>query len=187
MRGLPALQSEFREPQRLPRQPPREWQPKLLNSPLDLNHNRIEDSLEGTAGPVVAVVSLNRCLEPADRARLAALGTIALVGRHVSFVVLRNVVNLTALAVDPAVAFVGADHKADPTLAVSNPTVKVRASSMYSPYTVEDALPAITGSGVSIAILDSGVDDLEHLGLQSRFVGGADCVTTCTETNPDDD
>lgn len=67
-------------------------------------------------------------------------------------------------------------------LDVSTRTIKMRASSEYSD-TVEDRY-AFDGAGITIAILDTGVDDA-HPAFEERYLGGYD-ATTAVETNPAD-
>ena len=77
-----------------------------------------------------------------------------------------------------------------PALDVSARAIKARASTTYAG---QDA-GSTCGSGVVIAVLDTGVDD-EHDGLYGKFVGGVDVSNTMplalvpplNEINPDDD
>jgi hypothetical protein len=75
-------------------------------------------------------------------------------------------------------------------LDVSTQTIRRYNSAVFGSNTVEGQHPWVDGSGVTVAVLDTGVDDGEHESLPSwKFVGGADCVTGtgCTTGNPDDD
>ncbi|MEO9294467.1 MAG: S8 family peptidase, partial [Nitrososphaera sp.] len=67
-------------------------------------------------------------------------------------------------------------------LDVSTRAIKARSSSLY-PGTAESL--GLTGAGVTICIIDSGVDD-SHESLQGKFVGGFNTLTDKAE-NPDDD
>ena len=69
-------------------------------------------------------------------------------------------------------------------LDVAARAVKARASAEFSPGTAEDH--GMTGSGVNICMLDTGVDDTIHESLLGRFVGGFNAITDTVE-NPDDD
>ncbi len=171
---------------------PREWHGKLKSTPLDTDGNFLDDAIDNLPpGEVVdVVVDLNRCPSEADRATLASYGDVIHVSRWLSLAIVHHVRSelLSALAKEPFVAFVEHNRKLYYMLDVSNPAMKVRASTTYSPNTVQDAYPGIDGSGVSIAIIDSGVDDGVHQSLPAaRFVGGADCSgNSCVEGNPDD-
>jgi serine protease AprX len=69
-------------------------------------------------------------------------------------------------------------------LDVAARAVKARASAEFSPSTAEDQ--GVTGSGVNICILDTGVDDTIHESLLGKFVVGLNAITDTVE-NPDDD
>ncbi|ANM29732.1 hypothetical protein ABI59_09310 [Acidobacteria bacterium Mor1] len=178
---------------------PLAWQPELQDTPLDADDNFIDDRLDempvGATSPVI--VLLNRCGEPEDLDRLSDFGQIRLISKYVSLAILDDVshADLTRLAADPIVAFIEQDGKGLLSLDVSNPAVRVRPSPDYSPDTVDEQYPAFDGTGINIAIVDSGVDDggtgasgTVHDGLPgAKFVGGADCTSgTCVLGNPDD-
>lgn len=69
-------------------------------------------------------------------------------------------------------------------LDVSARAMSARASSLYSPNTAEDL--GLTGLGVNICIVDSGIDDTIHESLKGKFVAGFNALTDSIE-NPDDD
>lgn len=69
-------------------------------------------------------------------------------------------------------------------LDVSARAMSARASSLYSPNTAEDL--GLTGQGVNICIIDSGIDDTIHESLKGKFVAGFNALTDTIE-NPDDD
>jgi subtilisin family serine protease len=165
---------------------PREWQPKLVSEVMDANGNFIHDALDALPPEDVVdvVIDLNECATDEDLARFEQFGEIALVGDLVSFVVLQDVVvgELADIARDPRVAFVEGDAAMVPMLEISRQVV--RADQVQSSYGYD-------GSGVTIAILDTGVDDGTHVALpSSAYVGGIDCSLTppsCTlGANPDD-
>src|SRR5262249_27338402 len=79
-------------------------------------------------------------------------------------------------------AFVEMAAPFGPALNISARTVKSRVSAISSG--VNDGL-GITGKGVNIAIMDSGVDDTVHEALQGKFVAGFNAITNMSE-NPDD-
>jgi subtilisin family serine protease len=165
---------------------PREWQPKLVSEVMDANGNFIHDALDALPPEDVVdvVIDLNECATDEDLARFEQFGEIALVGDLVSFVVLQDVVvgELADIVRDPQVAFVEGDAATAPMIEISRQVVG--ADLVQSAYGYD-------GSGVTIAILDTGVDDGTHVGLPSTaYVGGIDCSLTppsCTVgANPDD-
>ena len=62
-----------------------------------------------------------------------------------------------------------------PALDKSVGTIKVRQNDEYSPVVWDSGL---TGDGINIAILDTGVDN-EHETFEGRFIAGVDCVGGC--------
>ena len=68
-------------------------------------------------------------------------------------------------------------------LDVATRAIKARTSSLY-PNSAESI--GLTGAGVTICIIDSGVDDSLHESLQGKFVAGFNALTDTVE-NPDDD
>ena len=91
----------------------------------------------------------------------------------------------------PCITFIDPVPVIKPFLDISAPAVKARESEEYSPYTAWEL--GFTGQGVTIAVLDTGVDD-GHPSLTDKFIAGADFVgatgrvTTKDGTyNPDDD
>lgn len=54
---------------------------------------------------------------------------------------------------------------------IATPTVRAKQSEMYSPQTAWDL--GYTGKGVSLAVIDTGIDD-EHPSLSGKFLGGVD-------------
>ena len=170
---------------------PLAWQPKLGDRwNLDANNNNVEDAIEGVvaASTLDIVLALNDCPTPEDLSRFAQFGTVGYIGQSISIVQLFGVTAADAIALgqDPRVAMVEIDHEATVALDVSSRAILVRASSEYSPNTLENQFPSLTGAGITIAVLDSGVDDGQHESLPaSKFVGGYD-VFTGLESNPGD-
>lgn len=54
---------------------------------------------------------------------------------------------------------------------IATPTVRAKQSDMYSPNTAWEM--GFTGKGVSLAVIDTGIDD-EHPSLSGKFLGGVD-------------
>jgi len=171
---------------------PLAWQPKLGDRwNLDANDNNVEDAIEGLIATSTfdIVLDLNDCPTSQDLSRFAQFGTVGYIGKSISVVQLLDVTPADAIALgqDPRVSMVEIDHVATVLLDVSNPAIRVRASGVYSPNTLQDQFPSLTGAGVTIAILDSGVDDGQHESLPAtKFVGGFNVFNNFTEENPDD-
>ena len=73
-----------------------------------------------------------------------------------------------------------------PMLDISAASIKAKSSDIYS-HTVWQDL-GVTGAGVNVALIDSGVDDSIHTGLRGKFVWGVDTSSQLgyVERNPDD-
>ena len=163
-------------------------QNKLTGSALDLDNNFIDDALDalppGSSSQVV--ILMNKCLSDAViRTKFSGFGNILFISRYVSSVVVDNVgkTSLPGIAADPDVAFVELARSVVGDLNVSTRAIKARASAI-SPG-VNEGL-GLTGRGVNIAILDSGIDDGVHESLpSSKFVAGYNAFTD-TDGNPDD-
>jgi subtilisin family serine protease len=69
-------------------------------------------------------------------------------------------------------------------LDVASGAVKSKASTVYTPNTATDY--GITGAGVNICVIDTGVDDEIHESLKGKFVAGYNAITDTVE-NPIDD
>ncbi|HKQ60543.1 MAG TPA: S8 family serine peptidase [Candidatus Polarisedimenticolaceae bacterium] len=158
-------------------------------------HNHIDDLIdESPAAAFDVVVDYRKCVEPADLGALSAAApsaAVSLVGRYLSFVALRHVAraDLARLAALPGVGRIEMQAGFAHDLDVSGPAIKV-VPGFYSPATVRDWSPSTDGTGVVIAIVDSGVDDPGgvppwHTAF-SPSIGGYDAFTG-SYGNPDDD
>src|SRR5690349_5168065 len=130
---------------------PLEWQPKCTTWSSDANHNSIEDAIESfPPDSVITVIAcLNDCPTSNDLSRLQSFGAIDHIGPYIPYAILHGVrvSNVPALAADVRVALVELNHPYVAFLDVANPAVKVRTSATYSPNTVQDAMPGLTGAG----------------------------------------
>lgn len=70
------------------------------------------------------------------------------------------------------------------TLDTAAKSARAKASPLYSPHTAQDL--GLTGAGVNICIIDTGVDDTIHESLVGKFVAGYNAISD-TVSNPDDD
>ena len=177
---------------------PLEWQKKPVNWIRDANKNSIEDSLDkllekkpNDSVHANVVVDISRCPKDSDIKWLSQFGKILKKGRLITFVAMEvNINKLPELVKNPLVAMVEEMHGFSPSLNVSGAAIKVRSSSTY-PNNLEDIFPAIDGTGTTVAIIDSGVDDQAGSGTthesfpSSKFVGGYDAQTNLFN-NPDD-
>src|SRR5262245_61881488 len=132
------------------------------------------------------IVDLNRCLPIAELQRTySKFGRIAYAGRHLSYVVLMDVRvdALPKLAALPEVAMIEWQAPVVPMTDVSTRAVQARASLTYKPMPATTTAPAITtaedlgfsGNGVTIAVVDTGVDD-GHEVLAGKIVAGFDAL-----------
>ena len=178
---------------------PKEW---YEESPLDDgNGNKVEDIIEGREALEmvdVVVCFLDDCIPPDRLTELAALGDVAYVSTVVSSVAVNNVTVADVLNVVTGWAEVGyihLDHVVEAHMNTAGQALKAHAG-FYSPNTAEDA--GFDGTGISIAVLDTGVDDPggpgtthDHLpaGVGAPGVPGLyiDATNTLAFGNPDDE
>ena len=156
----------------------------------DLNRNRIEDSLEAHAGPYRGLfVDFDRYPGPGLQAPVLELGLdIRFVDGGIDTVLTGPAAwsQVTALSRLPHVVFVEEEKLYHPVLDVSVPAIKVKPSAAYSPVAWDDDLD---GTGVNIAIMDTGVDD-QHDFLDGSYIAGRDFYDIFDNgdgsANPDD-
>lgn len=149
----------------------------------DHNRNFIDDEIEARFRPgeiVNIVVDLNKCV-PVERLRgmLSKFRKVTYIGKLVTFVMVEDVhVNdLPKLAEHPDVAMIEWQVVGQIMNDVSTRTIQARTSNTFSPNTAQDA--GFTGNGVTIAILDTGVDDgaNRHEAFPAaKFVAGFDAL-----------
>lgn len=108
-----------------------------------------------------------------------------------------NVILATGLTLDqvvlvsllPGVFLVEFQGVYGPVMETSARAVKSRPSTEYSPYTAQEYNGGYTGAGITVAVLDTGVDD-EHDGLDGKFIAGVDFMESSDNQdgtyNPDD-
>ncbi len=180
---------------------PIEWQQRVKSGPLeeqrkhanwirDLNVNFIDDALDAMdpGETTTVILQMNECLTPAEAAaRFGALGAIRRIGTLVSYIVLDGVkvADLPAIAADDTVAAIEKDELVFATLDTGTREVRARASNTYSPETFADAF-GFDGTGINVAIVDTGVDDAVHAAFAGKFVSGYNALTA-TAGNPNDD
>ncbi len=146
---------------------------------LDLDRNSISDALDevrsnGLTSHVDVTLSFSRDVTERDLKTLNARGfqVGALIPQIDALVVLgANMLELTELSLLDGVIFI--EPLGLPVLFsdIATPSVRARGSEMYSPETAWEL--GFTGKGVSISIVDTGIDD-EHPSLSGKFLGGVD-------------
>lgn len=106
--------------------------------------------------------------------------------KYINAVSIRNVKpaiaeNLSKLG---GVVMVELQQKVRAFLDVSARAVKARPSTQY-PDVWEEL--GVDGTGINVAVIDTGVDDVDHESLSGKYVAGVDCTgPTNIEINPDD-
>ncbi len=156
----------------------------------DRNRNFIDDEIERRYRPgelVNVVIDLNTCLTPSQvHSLLSKFGKVTHISPLVSVVMLNAVRfdELPALAALPQVAMIELQQIGRIMLDTSTRAVQARPSQTFSPNTAGDVFPPVNGSGVHVAILDTGVHDA-HQAFTGKFVAGFDAVTN-REENPAD-
>ncbi|HXU00277.1 MAG TPA: S8 family serine peptidase, partial [Polyangia bacterium] len=172
---------------------PLEWQQQVTQHALapmvgqrkhtswirDQNRNFIDDALErNTGNPRVDVlVDLNDCLTPTTRtALLSPFGHISYVGKLLTFVQLDGVLvsDLPKLAALPQVSMVQQRPVMMPTIDIASRAVEAHKSSTYAGMSAEDQ--GLTGNGVTIAFIGTGVSDNTYTQLAGKRVAGFDAT-----------
>ena len=144
-------------------------------SVYDQNKNSIHDSIESSEAPVGMAISYNGDITTAHTDQLQQLG-IAVVDILESvdsvLIGIQEVSIAQTLADLPDVVMIHQYGKVVFYGDIQTPNVKARNSSIYP-----DAAWnfGVTGKGVNIAMVDTGVDN-EHPGLVGKFVAGYDAV-----------
>jgi serine protease AprX len=128
----------------------------------DKNHNRIEDILEALPSNERFGIFINydRLPTEKDAARLSRFDfNVKYVYKYVEVICARDVVfsQVKEVAKLPHVVMVKLEPKIYPALDIATKAAKAQDSDNYSPSTAWEL--GYTGAGISIAILDSGVDD----------------------------
>ncbi len=128
----------------------------------DSNHNKIDDRIEELKPDERFGIFINYDRHPDDEdvKRLSKFGfDVKYVYKYIDVICARNVAFSDVKAVSrlPHVVMIKLEPKAYPLLDVSARAIKARESDDYSPNTAFEL--GFTGEGISIAILDTGVDD----------------------------
>ncbi len=170
---------------------PIEWQDngKLTNWIRDRNGNFVDDLIEEQTGAVDVIVDLNKCVGDPNTSQfiqyLNTLGDVSYVGKYLSFAIVTGVdVQPTFdIAQRPEVAMVELDVPLK-WLDTERQAMKVQSSTEYPNNLTKKGWPSsLNGNGVNIAILDSGVDDINDSELKGKFKYGYNAMTG-KEENP---
>jgi subtilisin family serine protease len=149
------------------------------------------------------IVDLNRCVNREAGSGvvgiLAGYGEVVYVGKVVTFAVISNVSlgDIPAISSRPEIAMVELYTPMMPNVNFSVKAIKVTGGTMgtnpftYSPQTLENYRPDLVGTGINIAVVDSGVDN-GHESLTGSFIAGGDFTVPASPgvfvaTDPDDE
>ena len=163
---------------KIPQQGPIWWNPELdwwQHTSLDIDRNGIHDSLQLAKGSVNVGLSYAREVTTGDIEKLEGLGfDIHLELPIVDALLLGDVdaSEIWQLAEIDGVVMVERYGSVVFYGDVQTPAVKAKNSSEY-PVGAWDF--GVTGKGINIAMVDTGVDN-EHPGLKTKFVAGYDAV-----------
>ncbi|MGA1847898.1 MAG: S8 family peptidase, partial [Thermoplasmatota archaeon] len=128
-------------------------------------------------------------LEVMDRIREDLRGLELSLGEPLKYVpyqeiVLKDTDILDRVLAIPGVCRVIEEASVDPSLYVSAKNVKAVPSKDYTPHTAHDL--GYRGEGITIVIIDSGVDNHNHPSFIGAFVAGADFSSPESPLNPRD-
>jgi serine protease AprX len=163
----------------------------------DKNHNNIHDSIEEilkTNTKTSVLVCYNSKPGQDEISDLTNQGIeLSYVCKYIDVIITKEIsrVEIEKITGLPGVDFIEPVPEVKPLMDISTRAVKARESEEYSPNTAWEL--GYTGKGITIAILDTGVDD-GHPDLEGKFVAGADfagatgrITTKNGRYNPDDD
>jgi subtilisin family serine protease/PKD repeat protein len=157
---------------------------KCINWIGDKNGNKIDDFIESQTGTFDIFVHYDREPEQADLTILSNYGRISGVYESIGIVAVRSVLKayVEAIAKLKDVIMIELQGISKPCLDISVAAIKARQSLEYSPNTAWDL--GYMGSGITIAVVDSGVDN-DHESFSGKFVAGYNAITDTVE-DPDD-
>ena len=145
------------QPQRVPER----WQNPDFQWSRDVApHDKVDDSFDTTdPGPHDILVNFRVPVAQAEATWLNGYGTVQFVSQYVPTIAVAGVLldDVYAIASEPTVAFIEQQQLLEYYLDVATQATKV-SSGFYTPNTVADQF-GLDGTGVNIAIVDSGVDD----------------------------
>jgi subtilisin family serine protease len=156
--------------------------------PGDNNHNGLEDTIENMDRDTVVDILIDFKYLPGttDIEALKNAGVqVTYISKYINTVAAREVPvsSLQDILLLPGVVMIERQAEYVPLLDVSVPAMKVGPSSTYTNVARDFG---VTGDGIVIAIIDTGVDD-DHDSLEGKFIAGADFSGGIISfKNPDD-
>ena len=148
----------------------------------DLNRNFIDDLIDSMftdEDTTAIVVDFSKCVSVSEmRGLLEPVGRITYIAKLIScaYVDGAKVRALDSLATRPEVAMIEWQTPSRPLNDVATRAIQARKSDQYPGVSAEDVTPTgLTGTGVNIAILDTGVKD-SHAAFEGAFVKGFDAT-----------
>ncbi len=142
---------------------------------LDRNRDRIHDSILSETGIIGIGLSYNHSPNEDDLNRLAALGLVPVdIIESVDAVLLGKIPASLAITLAQLEGVVMVERYGDVVFwgDIQTMAVKARNSSVYNDSAWQ---LGVSGAGINIAMVDTGVDN-EHPALEGKFVAGYDAV-----------
>ena len=164
----------FEIPKQIPNEKYEET-PWWLTTSLDLNRNKIHDSLESVSGVVKVGLSYDHTPNAEDINSIIELGySVILEVPEVDGLLIGSVDSNDIEQLSNLKGVVMVERYGDVVFYgdIQTPAVKAKNSTIY-PVGAWDL--GVSGKGVNIALTDTGVDN-EHPGLSGKFVAGYDAV-----------
>ncbi len=152
----------------------------------DLDGDRIDDSITGP-GPFPVIIhlsymkELNSVVDAVEKNGGAIQSRFTIIDAFTAIIPkMEEVKRISAM---DGVSVIEAQRELEFLMDSSVPSTKASRSSTYSPQTARDL--GYTGKGVTIAVIDSGVDN-EHPMLEGAFVAGVDFTLPESPLTPRD-
>lgn len=190
---------------------PLEWQEKgkFRHWSGDRDRNFIDDRIDTLVSSrprnekIDITVDFNQCVTGTGSDKMLKFlrekGDVVYVGTVVTFAVVSNVElkEIADIAARSEVAMVEQYMAPRPNLDFASRALKVLGGATgplpftYSPNTVADAFPSLSGSGINIAVIDTGIDQT-HQTFSGAYIAGFNCTDPsnpgmCVAGDPDDE
>lgn len=167
---------------------PAAWQAENVQWIRDQNGDKIDDLISSNDFFQDIIVNYKHCPTASDIARLQTFGAVQDLSRYISTVFLAQVItdSIPSLVSDPEIAFVEKQLDFEMHLSASVRNIKVREG-FYSPQTVEDFDPTLDGSGITICIMDTGVNTTHPTFASTVLKGSYIAIPPRSFSDPPDD